>query len=534
LHYRRTENGIVALGLLFSLMFLIVIAKYFTLASDRRYSAAALQKGTIKVEVESGEGFIFDRNMKPLVNTENKYTAVAVPSMLNRDETAEFAVDKDYFFTKYDEGLPFSFECIPTTKEQNGLTVFRVPVRYSENQSALHVIGYTSQGKGVSGIEYAYDRILRSEYAENSVTYSTDGFGNVLIGEEFSVNRSGNIESGVVTTLDSEIQKICEDSGGNIDRGAILAAEIKTGDILAMATYPDYSVYDLEAALNDARSPMINRNLYSYSVGSIFKLVTACEAINQKMEGYRGECTGCTDVSGRNFNCHKLDGHGVQDMKRAMVNSCNTYFINLSRNMSLADFRETAYNLGFGREIHLCSGITSSGGILPDAEELEVPAELANFSFGQGKLTASPLQILQLTCAIGNEGKMPVPRLIKGLSEDGKNVVNEKKPQYAYVMKEKTADLLRQMMTAAIEENDESKAKPLYTSAGAKTSTAQTGKFNEKGAEEYNAWITGFFPADNPEYAVTVLVENGGYGNDSAAPIFKEIADKITKLREKD
>ncbi len=534
MHYRRTHNGIIALGLIFSLMFLIVIGKYYLLASDRRYTAAAAQKGTITVNIDSGEGYIFDRNMNPLVNTESKYTAVAVPSMISRSEGAEYAVDKDYFYSKYDEGAPFSFECLPQTKERDGLTVFNIPVRYSENQSALHVIGYTSQGKGVTGIEYAYDNILRSEYAENSVTYAADGFGNVLVGENITVNRSGNIESGVVTTLDSEIQKICEDAGKNIEKGAILAAEIKTGDIIAMASFPDYSIYDLEAALKDERSPMINRNLYSYSVGSIFKLVTACEAINQKMGGYRGECTGCIDVSGRNFNCHKLDGHGVQDMKRAMVNSCNTYFINLSRNMSLTDFRETAYNLGFGREIHLCSGITSSGGVLPDTEDLEVPAELANFAFGQGKLAASPLQILQLTCAIGNEGKMPVLRLIKGLSEDGKKVINEKEPQFAYVMENRTADLLKQMMEAAIAENDESKAKPMYTSAGAKTSTAQTGKRDENGNEEYNAWITGFFPADNPEYAVTVLVEDGGYGNDSAAPIFREIADKITKLQEKD
>lgn len=129
---------------------------------------------------------------------------------------------------------------------------------------------------------------------------------------------------------------------------------------------------------------------------------------------------------------------------------------------------------------------------------------------------------------------MPVLRLIKGLTSNGINVENEKSPQYSYSIGEETADALKEMMTAAVTENENSNARPLYVSAGAKTSTAQTGQYNEKGDEICNAWITGFFPSENPEYAVTVLIEDGGYGNDSAAPIFKEIADCIIKMKEKD
>ena len=124
---------------------------------------------------------------------------------------------------------------------------------------------------------------------------------------------------------------------------------------------------------------------------------------------------------------------------------------------------------------------------------------------------------------------MPVLRIIKGLTKDGETIENEKEPQYAYVLEEYIAESLKNMMTAAVYDNETANARPQKTTAGAKTSTAQTGRFNEDGLEICNAWVTGFFPSDNPEYAVTVLVEDGGYGNDSAAPIFRKIADEITK-----
>lgn len=196
--------------------------------------------------------------------------------------------------------------------------------------------------------------------------------------------------------------------------------------------------------------------------------------------------------------------------------------------LDIKKFRELAFNLGFGREIHLCSGMTASGGVLPTVNDLMIPAELANFSFGQGKLSATPLQITRLTCAIANNGKMPVLRIIKGMTLDGKDVMNEKTPQHSEVLERDTANQLKEMMISAVADNENSNARTSYTTVGAKTSTAQTGRTDKKGEELCHAWITGFFPADKPQYAVTVLVEDGGYGNDTAAPVFREIADGIS------
>ncbi|MDE6833473.1 MAG: penicillin-binding protein 2, partial [Ruminococcus sp.] len=498
-------------------------------AMKREHVQTARTNAQCTVIAGNSEGTIYDRNLKPIVNAGKKHIAVAVPDFIDRDSVAGYATDKDDFLEKFDKGQPFTFECMENTPDSDGLTVFEIPERYTENQPAQHVIGYLSQGEGVAGIEYAYNKVLRNDYGENSVTYNTDGFGQILIGDGKKIIRSTAEKSGVVTTIDIDIQRICEEAGKNIDKGAIVVADVKTGEILAMASFPTYSVDDMEKALSDERSPLINRSLYSYSVGSVFKLVTSAQAIISRFGGYVYNCTGQEDVEGKIFNCHKTDGHGMQNLSEAITNSCNTYFINLSRMLNIRKFRELAYNLGFGHEIHLCSGMTASGGVLPTEQDLMIPAELANFSFGQGKLSATPLQITQLTCAIANNGKMPVLKLIKGMTPDGKDVLNEKNPQHSEVLERSVARQLREMMISAVENNENSNARTSYTTVGAKTSTAQTGRIDKNGVELCHAWITGFFPADKPQYAVTVLVEDGGYGNDVSAPVFREIADRVSQ-----
>lgn len=522
------NKRIMIIGLIFAMMFLWIIFVYFRIAANPESVDAGLEYQIVSYSVGSSDGYIYDRSLSPLVNEKHTFIAAAVPELTDKT-LIKYACNTDEFMKGYESGKLFTFECEEDTPESDGLTVFNVPIRYSEHQTACHAVGYISQGYGVSGIEYAYDSLLRGNADEQSVTYSADGFGNILNGIEKTVNRPDEDKSGVVMTLDKTIQKICEEAASDIECGAVVVSEVSTGDILAMVSLPSYSTDNLAEAINDEKSPMINRCLYSYSVGSIFKLVTSAEAIIENVDTLVYDCTGAIDVRGQAFRCHRHDGHGIQNITEATVNSCNTYFINLSGFISVPKFRETAYTLGFGREIHLCSGMTASAGVLPTEKELLIPAELANFSFGQGKLSATPLHISQLTCAIAGGGKMPVLRIIKGLTKDGETIENEKEPQYAYVLEEYVAESLKNMMTAAVYDNETANARPQKTTAGAKTSTAQTGRFNEDGLEICNAWVTGFFPSDNPEYAVTVLVEDGGYGNDSAAPIFRKIADEITK-----
>ena len=127
---------------------------------------------------------------------------------------------------------------------------------------------------------------------------------------------------------------------------------------------------------------MIQRALYAYPVGSIFKLVTAACAFDQGV-GYNftWDCDGAISVGTQRFRCHELQGHGVQHMADAMRSSCNPYFIALGQALSGSDLLQTAKSLGFGTEIMLTSNMIASGGTLPTLQQLKLPAEQANFSF---------------------------------------------------------------------------------------------------------------------------------------------------------
>lgn len=525
---KKGEHRIILIVSAFFLMFFGLSLNYFRISYEREYVETAVESSFFTINAGDSQGTIYDRNFIPLTNSVSKTVAIAVPSSADYNELYSLAVDKAEFTENYNKGLPFAFECTKSGTDSAGVTFFEIPERYSEN-IAPHVVGYLSDGKGASGIEYAYEMLLRSGNMENSVTYSTDGFGHILIGEGKSVTRSTKQRTGIVTTIDSDIQRICETAGKDIDKGAIVVSDIKNGEILALASFPDYNMQDISSALTDERSPMINRALYSYSVGSIFKLVTACAGMNADFAGYIYDCKGYCDVFGQNFSCHKKDGHGVQNLTDAMTNSCNPYFISMSSCFDIPKFRSLAFSFGFGREIHLCAGMISSAGVLPTVDELLVPAELANFSFGQGKLTATPLQINQMTCAIANGGELIMLRLIRGVTVDGETVGNEKSLQKSRIMTSENAEKLRKLMISAVYGNENSNAAAKHVRTAAKTSTAQTGRFDEDGEELCNAWVTGFYPASSPKYAITVLVEDGGYGNDSAAPVFSSIVDMMAR-----
>ena len=170
-----------------------------------------------------------------------------------------------------------------------------------------------------------------------------------------------------------------------------------------------------------------------------------------------------------------------------------------------------------------------SSGTLPTLQQLKLPAEQANFSFGQGVLTATPLQITRMTCAIAGNGTLPAVRLVRGLTENGRTVLREETGLSETGISADTAQFLRRLMcyTAA---DEDFQGMPAHVSMGAKTSTAQTGRVDESGDEYCHGWVTAFFPADCPQYAVTVLAEDGGYGNQTAAPVLRQIAAAIMGL----
>ncbi|MGN0665987.1 MAG: peptidoglycan D,D-transpeptidase FtsI family protein [Huintestinicola sp.] len=513
------------------LVIILLIGRLFFINVNRDFYLQYDLSVPRKVKIVRSYGDILDRNGIPLVNRSEKYIAVIDPETVSRKAVEPHVIDREKYCRCIDGTALFL--CEVDSPDLDGITVIPVCRRTDENSIADHIIGYTGEEGGVTGIEAACDDILRGERSSVTLSYSVDATGNLIEGGGIGMQYEISPECGVMLSIDAEIQTAAENAMKDVERGAVVVMDISTGDLAAVVSRPAFSISDPSASLDAPDAPFINRAFSAYSVGSVFKLAIAGAALESGIsEEYSYNCTGSMKIRMNEFGCHRFGGHGELDMRQAMVESCNPYFISLGRNIPAEQLRGFAEQLGFGRSTELAEGITSAAGNLPSVSDLLVPEEKANFCFGQGKLTATPLQTTLMTAAIANGGEMPVPRLLLGENVSRSTWQNGDipVPQFRRVMKRSTADKLKSFMISTAYK-DNSVAIPDFTTIGGKTSTAQTWTYNEYGTENVNCWFTGFFPADKPRYAVTVVIEEGVSGNYTCGPVFKEIADSVTVRR---
>ncbi|MCI9406484.1 MAG: hypothetical protein HFK04_06185, partial [Oscillospiraceae bacterium] len=201
-------------------------------------------------------------------------------------------------------------------------------------------------------------------------------------------------------------------------------------------------------------------------------------------------------------------------------------FIQLAADLGGQRLREMALRFGFSKEDLMADTLQTAKGNLPTEEQLENPAELANFGFGQGLLTATPIQICKMVAAIANGGSLMAPQLIEGFYTGG---IMQKEELFSAnrILSEKTAERLQNFMKTVVTEGSGQLANPAAGGAGGKTASAQTGIYDENGEEIVHAWFGGFYPAENPQYAIVVFIENGQSGNRAAAPLFALAADAV-------
>ena len=295
---------------------------------------------------------------------------------------------------------------------------------------------------------------------------------------------------------------------------------------------PDFDVTNLGDYLETDNSPLLNRALAAYNVGSVFKPCVAAAGIEAGKGGFCYTCTGGTKIIDRYFKCHNSAGHGYMNLKYGLANSCNTYFYNFAFETGGERIYNAASALGFGKSVKLCDGILTAKGSLPKSESLSNIAYLANFSIGQGELLISPAAMLNLYCAIASDGAYNTPSIVEGTLSDG-TFTPYKSGQRTRAMKKETAAVLREYLSAVIEEGTGKSAKPSAVSAAGKTATAQTGKY-ENGTEICEGWFCGFFPAKDPIYTVIVFSENIQKQSASCAEVFAEIADRIYTIENKE
>lgn len=515
----------------FVLLFLLFtcILRVTVLTTTTNYRDVQAEYGSIKIEIQNQRGTIFDCNGYPLTNGKKKIIACVSPTP--RAITAISAVLKgealDTVLEALKSGKPTICE-VPKQINCDGIICTEI---YTDDNyiPAIHTIGYTdNENNGISGLQKAYNSTLKTD-TPLTVRFACDGKGKVLPGIAPQIeNKISSLSYGVVSTIDINIQNIVEYYSKMLGKGAIITAEVKTAKIRGIVSYPDYTTDNIEKILNDENSPLFNRTLGAYNVGSVFKLCVAAAAIENGYQNFKYTCKGSCKIIDRVFKCHETLGHGLTDLNHAIAYSCNTYFYNAGIITGEKNILNMASNLNFGKTIRLCYNVTTAKGVLPDVQSLVNPAHLANFSIGQGNFTATPISLLPLYCAIANNGKYHIPSIIEGFTENGTQTIYDYgSPTRAF--SEKTAEKLKTALSLVVNEGTGTQAMPKTVTAAGKTATAQTGKFkNDK--EIKSSWFCGFFPIDNPKYVVIIFCEDNSEQTKTCAEIFAEIADKITSM----
>lgn len=523
--------------ILFSILMLGTIGlmcRLYYLMMESDLQVAATKQSSYKLEVANLRGTIYDQNMVALTGVNKTAIAAISPTVESANYLSEVLPEeeKESVFSLLSAGKPFLMKTpYNSLWSADGINTFLVSQRYEDKQMLPHVLGYLDgSGTGISGIEKAFDGYLSQTGAQISVQYPVDALNRALPGEQKRISDTSKMEKkGVVLTVDSDIQRIAEIAAKTyLKRGAVVVAEAGSCDLRAVVSMPDFSPNNIAEVLDREDSPMLNRAFSAFMLGSIFKLVPAAAALEHGFssdEVY--QCTGGIEVGGTTFHCINGQAHGAVDMHKAIAYSCNCYFIHLAQKVGRKDLLEQAKQLGFGQEQELAPGLVSASGSLPSLRELANQRALANFSFGQGELTATPVQIAGLINTIISQGNYTQPRLVRGLVDETGSFVEEyPSSQPEKLLSSNTTDKLMEYMRSSVEFGTSSKGKPEYGGAGAKTATAETGiKVGDQELDQ--AWYAGFYPAENPKYIIVVLAEDGDGGGRSCGPVFKQIADML-------
>ncbi len=519
---------------------MVTVAVVLTGLGMRLYSlsggelqAASEQQSTRRETIAVARGTIYDRYLQPLVNR-SKQIVVSVAPFSECVALMEQTLSGSYrqaVVSKLSQGERVTATVDGWLSPTVGVTQIRAPLRYERDALACHVVGYVNgENTGVSGIEKVYDTLLSSYNGEASVSYPIDAMGRVgMDGEDVLDNTLDKAVGGVALTLDGEIQRIVQQAAVSyLERGAVVVTDAVSGEVLASVSVPIYDQNDVETALTQSSSPLLDRTRTNYDLGSVFKIVTAAAALELGFSaGKTYTCSGYIEVDGTRFHCHNPLGDGKQTMGQAMANSCNCYFIQLALDVGASAIFDLAQRAGFAEAITLTTDYQTARAVLPSRRDLSADAALANLAIGQGDLLATPYHVAALLGAVAADGVMTKPSIFYGTVDENAMLTKDPTaPDTVRLFSASTAAQLRTMLQKVVEEGTGTAAQPREHTAAGKTGTAQTGWLID-GEEVVQSWFAGIYPADDPQYAITVLSENGGANGKTAAPLFAVIADAL-------
>lgn len=422
----------------------------------------------------------------------------------------------------------------------------------------VHALGYNSQVYGSTGLEKSYDEELSSYnmFSNNfrqfldSVDFSklvdnmksdkvssgeynfTGNFKNfwddIQFGEIFT--ESEKVGNGIVTTLDTTLQQVASDALGN-NKGAVVAINPKTGEILAMVSKPTFNPNNLADEMAKANSgsgedsPLINRaTIGVYPPGSVFKTVTLASSLEN-----------LSDVTNRTFNdtgsIDFADGsslknfgnnvYGSISLREAYRVSSNVAFGTLAMDLGNDKLKETAEKFGFNSVIS-GPGVSTSGSYFPSINS-ELKGEIAQSGIGQGSVLTTPMQMALVAATVANDGVLMQPKLVNTIVDKDQNVVKEiGEKQLKKVISQADSTIIKDYMKNLVDKNISKWPMFQGTNAGGKTGTADY-KLPDGSDATPHSWFISVAPIDDPQIAVAVIVENGGTGSGEAATVASRV-----------
>lgn len=398
---------------------------------------------------------------------------------------------------------------------------------YPQGQLYAHTTGVFTISSGATGLEQTEGALLSGTDDQQFVRRMVD----MVTGEEPQ-------GASVTTTLNADVQRAATEALGG-QRGAAVALNPKTGEILAMVSLPSYNPnplasHDVRAAqaarrqlLNNANQPLVNRAIAGalYPPGSTFKVITSAAALESGQFTASSQLPGPatldlpeTSVNLPNHNPRPCGANNRVSMTDALRTSCNTAYGWLGMQLGGEALRSQAEAFGFGSSLRVPLRVTPS----TMGENLNRP-QTAQSAIGQFEDRVTPLQMAMVAAGVANDGAVMQPYLVKQVQADNLSVISTGRPQkFSQAVSSDTANALKDMMVGVVENGTGRAAQISGVQVAGKTGTAQTG--NDRAA---HAWFISFAPADDPQVAVAVIVENGGNsggdGGSVAAPVARQI-----------
>ena len=560
-------------------IFAILFFRFYHLQiyQHSKYEAKAGNNSVRKISLHAPRGIIYDRNGIPIVDNRQIYDLSVIPF----DVTNQF----DYRMVSKRTGVSsielkekiakgkksfHRFRPIPIKRhinfetrshlEENKLslpgTIFsEFPARtYPVKAKLTHVLGYLRAVTelsvsmpnqeldyklgdvfGFSGIERIYESILRGRDGTEFRLVDIYGIDHGVYQDNPGLQPTPG--KALNLSIDSELQALIEDLFRG-KKGAAICMMPQSGEVLAFVSAPDYDLNSFAGPVpielwerwnTDSERPLLNRGIQGlYPPGSTFKLIGAALAKEESIvdKNWTVNCNGVYHLGDRDFHCWNNAGHGIVNMDKAILQSCNIYFYHLIQKLSFNNWKAMAENFGFGASTGI-DLLGEKGGLVPGKKYMNkkygrygwATGNLLTFIIGQGDILVTPIQVAQMMSIIATRGNTKTPHLL--VDSPSENIIVS--------LKSTTWDFLQQATWNVVNHEDGTgkAAKVLGGEVHGKTGTAQ----NPHG--ENHSWFAGYLVKDGvPILSLAILVEHGGKGSVEAAlishKIFKYAQKNIT------